>query len=291
MYYNYSDEELRAYCRNSLESLEMWARRIIHEKMVENYGDQYIGYQNSDGNYIIKKEIRDQVRSLSQKEPQRILRPVDALYLDHLTYFLCKQEWYKELFKEALDFMYPEGKDEVRTFLERLVPIRNALSHSNPISVRQAEQVICYSNDFIASIQNYYKSRGLEKVWNVPRIIRLTDSLGNVFEITDYDDTRSSADSHFIIEQPLYCGDTYSINVEVDASFPACDYDIVWKKASKTMQDFFNRNQYIVKLTEEDVSELLLVECSVISHKKWHRHKYYDSLAYLQLKVLPPADD
>lgn len=284
MFYKYSDEELRANCRNSLESFEMWARRIIHEKMVEKYGEQYINHQKSDGNYLVKKEIRDQVRSLSQKEPQRILRPVDALFLDHLIYFLCKQEWYTELFKEALDFSYPQGKDEVRTFLERLIPIRNALSHSNPISVRQAEQAICYSNDFIESLKHYYKERGLEKVWNVPRIIRITDSLGNVFENPKELNIQCSI---FKIGQPMHCGESYSIQVEVDSSFSPTEYDIIWEDGVRK-KEAQNHTRYSVVFSEADVSECHIIRCKTISHQSWHKYKYHDCEISVQLTVLPP---
>lgn len=284
MYYNYSEEELRAYCRNSIESLEMWARRLIHEKMVEKYGEQYINYQKSDGNCLVKKEIRDQVQSLSKKNPQRILRPVDALFLDHLIYFLCNPEWYKELFKEALDFSYPQGKDEVRTFLKRLIPIRNALSHSNPISVRQAEQAICYSNDFVDSFKLYYKKRGLEKVWNVPRILRVKDSFGNVFEKPD-------EGLCLKVKQPLYCGDTYSVSIEIDASFSPLDYDIIWQNESKTMATFKNSTKFVITFTESDINEIHAIRCDVISHKPWHRRGIYDSTVTVHLTVLPPVSE
>lgn len=285
MYYNYSDEEIRAYCRNSIESLEMWARRLIHEKMVERYGNQYINYQNSDGSYIIKKEIREQVQFLFQKEPQRILRPVDALFLDHLIYFLCKQEWYKELFKEVLDFMYPDGKDEVHTFLDRLIPIRNALSHSNPISVRQAEQAVCYSNDFIDSIKQYYKERGLEKVWNVPRIIRITDSFGNIFDINEQVEEMTSI---FVVKQHLYCGDIYSVQIEIDSSFSPTEYDIIWNDDGTIITDAKNCIRYSARFVEKDVSECHALRCRIISHKNWHKYKHYDCEISLHLTVLPP---
>jgi len=285
MFYNFSDEKLRSYCRNSIESLEMWARRLIHEKMVEKYGEQYLDYQNPDGSYIIKSEIRKHIHGLLQNEPQRIIRPVDTLFLDHLSYFFCKQEWYKELYKEALDFNYPGGKDEVRTFLKRLVPIRNALSHSNPISVRQAEQAICYSNDFIDSIKYYYNKRGLEKMWNVPRIIRATDSFGNVFE---------NPDDHklfYHIKQPLRCGDTYSLSIEMDTSFLAQDYDIIWKNSDRELSAFKNMKKCTINLSEEDVEELHRFECIVVSHKKWHKHGYCDSKIVLLLEILPPINE
>ena len=38
MYYMYTDEELRSLCRQNIESLEMWARRIIHDQFTQKYG-------------------------------------------------------------------------------------------------------------------------------------------------------------------------------------------------------------------------------------------------------------
>lgn len=287
MYYNYTDEELRAYCRNSIESLEMWARRFIHEKMVEKYGEQYINYQASDGNYIIKREIREQVQYLSQKEPQRILRPVDALFLDHLIYFLCKRELYKELFKDALDPMYPDGREEVCTFLERLVPTRNALSHSNPISMRQAEQAVCYSHDFVDSIKSYYRKRGLEQMWNVPRIIRITDSLGNSFENNIDNSTQGSS---FRIKQKMYCGDTYSVTIETDSSFSQSEFDILWFNNGKEIKGNKNYFQYTIAWAEEDVEEIHLIRCKIISHKKWHKYGSFDCEVILIMTILPPVE-
>ncbi len=188
------------------------------------------------------------------------------------------------MFKEALDFSYPQGKDEVRTFLERLIPIRNALSHSNPISVRQAEQAICYSNDFIDSLKFYYKERGMEKVWNVPNIIRAVDSFGNVFE--NPDDVLS-----FKIPQSLHCGDTYSVSIEIDSSFPPRDYDIVWKNGITDVKSFSNVMKFVIKFTEKDIEDLHGIRCDVISHKNWHRHGYYDSKLFLLIEVLPPIDE
>ena len=42
MFHSVSQEELRAYCRNCIESFETWARRLIHERMVEKYGNNYV---------------------------------------------------------------------------------------------------------------------------------------------------------------------------------------------------------------------------------------------------------
>lgn len=163
MYHNYTEEELRSYCRTCLESLEMWARRLIHEKMVEKYGSSYVDAKNENGDYIINSDTRKHITSMLKTEPGRFQKPVDTLFFEHIFYFLCKQDLYRELFKDAMDYSYPDGNTELKTFLSRLTPIRNALSHGNPISMRQAEQVICYSHDFVDGLKKYYKERGLEQ--------------------------------------------------------------------------------------------------------------------------------
>lgn len=36
-----TNDELRAVCRKEIESLEHWARRLIHSILTENYGKEY----------------------------------------------------------------------------------------------------------------------------------------------------------------------------------------------------------------------------------------------------------
>lgn len=286
MYYGYTEEELHSYCRSCLESLEMWARRLIHEKMVGKYGESYVDAKNENGDYIIKSETRKHIQSMLAKESGRFQRPVDTLFFEHIIYFLCKQDWHQELFKDALDYMYPEGYVELRTFLTRLVPIRNALSHGNPISVRQAEQAVCYSHDFVNSLKKYYKDRGLEQVWNVPRIVRAVDSLGNTFN--NPTDSHGSS-SIFTISSPLHCGDTYSISVEVDTSFPKSDYDIVWDASESNADEFKNKERFIITFTPKNVATCYIINCQIISKQEWHKHfGHYDCQVGFHLTVLPP---
>lgn len=286
MYYDCSEEEIRTLCRNSIESLEIWARRLIDEKMTEKYGKNYIDFCLENGTPIIKKEVCNRVKQMQQKEPKRFPRVVDALLLDDIIYILCKPEFYKNLFQDAMKYSYPHGHDEARDFLTRLIPIRNSLSHSNHISMHQAEQAVCYSNDFIESIKIYEKERGKEKVWNIPRIIRITDSLGNTFENPIDKNINSSI---FIIEQKLYCGETYSIDVEIDSSFSENEYDIVWKDYTTEIFEFHNKTHFIMKLSEKDVSESHGLSCLIISHEKWHKYKFYDCKVDLLLTILPPV--
>lgn len=287
MYHRFTEEELRALCRTSLESLEMWARRLIHEQMVKKYGEMYMNIKANEEDYLIKKDVRSHVQSMLSKQPDRFLRPVDTLFLDHIIYFLCNPKFYPKLFKEALDYSYPQGCNEAREFLNRLIPIRNQLSHSNPISVRQAEQAICYSHDFVEGLKEYYKDRGLEKVWNVPRIIRITDSFGNVFDNPVDGIVQGSC---FNIPQRVYCGDIYSVDIEVDASFSQSDYDIIWTISGNSVSEFNNCVHYSKTFVEQDVSENLSIECQIISHKNWHRYKYFDCRIMLFLQVFPPIE-
>ena len=149
MFYSISENELRSICKINLEAFEKWARTIIHNELVTELGENYFDIELSSGVPVVKKEIRLKTEKMMQKQPQRFHRKIDTLFLDEIIYLLCRHDLYKRFFKKFLDFIYPDGNAEARTYLNRLVPIRNCLSHSNPISVRDAERCICYTNDFI----------------------------------------------------------------------------------------------------------------------------------------------
>ena len=117
-----------------------------------------------------------------KNHPQQFQRKIDTLFLDEIIYLLCRNDLYNKFFKNFLDSIYPDGNAEARTFLNRLVPIRN---YSNPISVRDAERCICYSNDFIEGVKEYFYVKGQGRVFNTPNAIKLTDSLGNEFHLNE----------------------------------------------------------------------------------------------------------
>lgn len=149
MFYNYSMEDLRAYCRTAIESLELWGRRLIDDLMTEEYGIDYLHANLPTGENIISTERLRRLEKRRLDEPQRYLRWVDTLFLDDIRYILCKEMFYQKLFKPALDYIYKQGRKEADFYLQALEPIRNNLSHANPISIRQAEKAVCYSHDFI----------------------------------------------------------------------------------------------------------------------------------------------
>ncbi len=285
MYHEYTQDELRSYCRKSIESLEIWARNLIQEKMVAEYGTDYINTKTSNNEPLVKKEVCNHIKSMMDKEPGRFKRPVDTLFLDHIVYFLCNHKWYKKLFKEALDYIYPQGKDEAREFLNRLVPIRNPLSHSNPISIRQVEQAICYSHDFVEGLKKYYKDKGEEQVWNVPRIIRVKDSFGNIFD--NPSDIHGVA-SVFTISNLIHCGDTYSVEVEIDSSFKPEEYYIKWRFNLHDTSEYNDKTKFVVSFSPSDVEEDTSISCTIISKKEWHKHRSYDNRVIIGFSVLPP---
>lgn len=285
MYHEYTQEELRAYCRTNIETLEIWGRRLIHEKMTSEYGENYIKLMISEDEYLVNKELRKHVEFMMEQEPGRFNKAVDTLFLDDIIYFLCNQKWYKKLFKQALDYIYPQGKDEAREFLKRLVYIRNYLSHSNPISVRQVEQVICYTHDFIDGLKQYYKDRGEEQVWNVPRIIKIKDSFGNVFD--NPVDTHGSG-SIFTINNAINCGDTYSIEIEVDSSFKTEDYNISWTFNSHDLHEYDDKTKLTVTFLPSDVDLNAFIRCKIVSKEEWHKHGSYDNRIAIGFSVLPP---
>lgn len=285
MYYTYTEEEIRSLCRQSIESLEMWARRLIQEKFIEKYGSEYVEHKISSENYLIKKEVRDHIQGMLKKEPQRFQRAVDTLFFEHIIYFLCNPAFYRDLFSEALKYAYPDGNNEVHTFLSRITPIRNALSHANPISVRQAEQAICYSHDFVDGLKKYYKAKGMEQMWNVPRIIRVTDSLGNAY---DNPVDKNDSGTIFDLQYAFRCGDTYSVNIDVDSSFLNTEYDIIWKNQQVKKSEFNNKTQFTITFDESDVEEVHIISCTIESHKPWHKYQFYDCRITLMFTVLPP---
>lgn len=280
MFDKFTQEELRSACRQNIESLEVWARRIIHEELSQKYGLEYFNYQFKNGEFLVKNDIREKAINMQKKEPFRFLRYVDTLFLDELIYFLCKPILYLQCFKTVLDSKYPQGVDEVREFLERLIPIRNALSHSNLISIRDVEMAICYSNDFIDSIKLYYFRKGKEKMWNVPTIIKATDSCGNVLY--------TNSDGIAGIRPQLFEGDTYTVYVEIDSSFDSSEYTIRWlKDDSIPICQFDNMPFCTITFSITDVSESWSLICEVTSNKEWHKRGDCDDWLRLTATVYP----
>ena len=170
--------------------------------------------------------------------------------------------------------------------IEIVVPVRNALSHANPISVRQAEQAICYSHDFVESLKEYYREKGKERMWNVPSIIRIMDSRGNVFIPNE----SSSLGEIYTITPEFYVGDSYTIHIEVDPAFPPSSYTILWLLRGREVKEYTDMTQFSITFSPKEIGESVMLECKVITKNEWHRYYGYDDRAYFLVTVFPPND-
>lgn len=289
MYYNYTEDELRAICRTYLESFEKWARLIVHMTLTTKIGDDYLHSKGADGNYIIKKSIVEKVDKMMTDEPMRFPKPVDALFFEEIIYILCKPDFYKDYFSAFLQKMYPEGRDELRTFLERLIPIRNKLSHTNPFSIRDAEQCVCYTNDFIECVKEYFIMTNQDKDFNIPTIIKATDSLGNEYIIKEgrAGERLDLIDPATKRKKTFYHGEKFSLNLTIDPSFDDDSYTLKWmpKNGLEVLNDGRNIN---VTITDELIGDEVVLWCKLTTKNGWHRFSTYDQQLIVHFKALPP---
>jgi len=117
------EEEKRSICKKEIENLENWLRRLAHELLSKEYGKNYLEHQDENNNYLISRKIMQAVNNRIQKEPERFSRCIDAFFLSDLIYIICKDDLYNKFFKDPLSKAFPDGNNEARTFLERLVEL------------------------------------------------------------------------------------------------------------------------------------------------------------------------
>ena len=297
-----TEDDMRAVCRKEIETLEYWTRRLIHDTLTVEYGDDYFSHKNND-EPLIKGEITSRVNKMREDNPGRFPRPIDAFFLGDIIYVLCKKSLYDAHFKAALREAYPHGNEEVRFFLERVEAIRNKLSHANPISAREAEQVICYCHDVIESLKSYYRQTGKEKEYNVPMFIRATDCLGNIFlpkkegcPLELYVDTSKpiTAGDYGV---KLRAGETYGLSIVVDPAFDPSSYSLEWSVFSGLAGDNYKRKwknvtQIDFPVVNKTVGSSFEITCRLTTHKDWHKHNWYDDCFELNVyTVLPPIED
>ena len=285
-----SESEVRSFGKEYIESLEHWLRNIIDHELRTAYGDDYFHRKKNATDYVFRKEIRDEVDKRITDEPERYCRPIDACLLNTEITILTKPDLYKSFFEKYFIDSFPLGRDMLLKTLEKLIYPRNRLYHANPISIRQLEQIICYTNDVIASIKEYYKLHNMNQEFNVPKIIRITDSFGNNLfrESFNPNDSPIGTVSRIIEENYLYVGDTLKIEIEVDPSFPRNDYSIRWLIVKNGFKlDIPNNNSIILPIEDSHVGEKLDIICNIKSNEQWHRGDGYDDAVILKYKVLP----
>lgn len=288
-----SEDDLRSYCRKTIEALERWLRCLIDEELSESYGKDFLEATIETGDKLIAKKIRDSIGKRYKSQPEKYSRLIDAAMLPDEIGILCNPNLFNKNFKSGLEAAFPNGAAEARTFLSRFVPTRHKLSHANSISVRQAEQVICYSHDVIDSLKAYYLEKNLDMQYNVPTVVRLTDSLGNEVYLdqnrTDYLGAVLVKFQHDP-DSFLHPGERLSIEVEIDPSFDAGEYEISWDHHRSDGDTQHNHDSRItIDLQNRHVRNEFIVWCRIKSNKDWHRQGLHDDQVGIIYRILPPA--
>ena len=268
--------------------LELPLRRLIHEKFQKAYSADILNAKTSAGYFVIKKEIRENIAKTMTDQPERFKRPVDAALLDNLITIICKPDTYKRCFATALQDAFPQGAEEARNFLGRLLTPRNHLAHANPISIRQAEQVICYSNDVVYALRDFYAMRGIADAYNVPTILRMWDSFGHI-EHAQAGQARMHrfdySNDHASLLRP---GDTLTIEIEVDPSFWDEGSTVVWSVANAEQQRGDRLVKFVLPIENRLIGRDLKIDIIIISHQDWHRDRLWDDFWWVIYCVLPP---
>ena len=75
------EAELRERCRTLLEGLEVWLRRLIHDRLTDVYGPDYLTAKDGDGNSITAGELRRRLSGRQDPEslpatPDQLMPPI-----------------------------------------------------------------------------------------------------------------------------------------------------------------------------------------------------------------------
>ena len=289
-----TETELRDLSRHHIDTFENWSCRLIDEIFKNHYGNDYFNFMIKADQPLVRSEIKKRIEQRMKDNPGRFPRKIDAILMEDIEYFLCRDDLYDCHFKAILEPFY-SGVAEVRKVLERLIPIRNKLSHGNTISIHEAEQCICYTGDFVVVFKQYYSTIGKERDYNVPVFLRIKDSLGN--DIVR-EDTRYAWELHFYghlaPKIQLRSGDQYKLWVEVDSSFDSSFYEIRWivKQDYTTLIKKGTGNVIDFTLTNKNVSYAPEIHIELTTKRDWHRfHEVDDSIKLNYERVLPPIED
>jgi hypothetical protein len=286
-----SEAVLRQLCREKIEALEHWLRRLIHDSLSVRYGG-YFSYADENGNRIVKSAIAQDAIARQTREPERYPRTIDALLLDDAIDIICNPQLFKDNFRIPLAQAYPEGRDEVRTFLKRISSPRNNLAHANSISLRQAEQIICYTNDVIDSLKAHYRQIGMQDAYDAPLILKLVDSFGNSYSRSQFSPCHDGGILKTFFEVPemhMRPGDILTLEIEVDPSYDPSSYSIQWTSTKPWSTRPENGSKVVVPITNRQVGQQFDIHCRVTANRDWHRMSMgTDDFLLVYYKVLPP---
>lgn len=278
LYFNLDETEIRNICNHQIETLEHWGRRLLDESFRKDYGNNYLDAEITSGQPLVKKVIVDKIRGRVKSDPLRYPREIDAIVIEDLVYFLCREDLYKKYFVNIFE-PYFSGIAEIRNVLDKISSIRNKLAHGHTISVHEAEQAVCYSNDFIDCFKMHYQKIGKEQDYNVPIFIEVHDSEGGNYIRKDTKHSWDLWPGHNYSNYPnigkeirLRSGDEYKLKVIVDSSFDSSSYRIEWSIDYEFHRAKAGTGSTIeFTATDDMVSRMIELKIKLITNKSWHR--------------------
>ena len=281
-----SSDEMRIAARNAIENLEKWLRRLIHTEYTKVFGSDYPGARIGGNNFVFPKDIRAKLQKLRYENPN--IPPLNSTTLDELCAIASKNHlWH--IVKPALTNAFPLGSEMARVSLSRLLPVRNSLSHANPISELDYYYAVSTSLVTVESIRNFYREEGKERMFNVPEIRSILTWYGEKFDLS----SRPLGAANFEVidlrkSEASVCapGDKIWLEVEVDAPDGPDSYKLLANFGTRGVQ--ISNNRFEVELENRDVGDLSVVVFNVISLKDWHRYKLYDDQVKVRMRVMPP---
>jgi hypothetical protein len=267
--------------RRYVEIAEKWLRQLIHYQLSKQ-GPNYI----TKGQW--KKSLIEHVYGRIRVEPEKYPREIDATTFEQAVSIVCHPNYWEHLFEVPLNDAYPHGREEARTFLNRLVDIRNDVSHGKGCSARQLERAICYGNDLADSIKAFFKGEQMQREYNVPTIVRYTDNRGNASSLEGV----STNINNRIIDWrrtgggDLRPGDTLVAEVEIDPTFDSSEYTVSWYISGNPRQ---TGAAATIRIENKHVGEQVELRFDVVTHRDWHRFTGKDDGLILIYRVLPPV--
>ncbi len=251
--------------------------------MIAEFGNNYLDH-TINGHRIVKKDIVEGLRKRMSEDPERYAREIDAIHLDDAIAITCHPQCYP-LFRPGYSDVFPQANREtVRALVNRVVPVRNPLSHANEAALNDALRAISFSTDIVEAIKKQFAMKNKDQDYNAPSVVRVSDSLGRVWHQSGH----SNRSMHSVFPpHTVFPGDPITFYVEVDPTFDPHSYKTVWSAGSWSTNAGYMGPQFTYTFKVEDVRHHFAVFCCLVQDEVWHRYGKYDDLVAIPFKVLP----